>query len=221
MAVIKPKRTTTVGKVPTTTDLADGEVALNLADKKLFARNGASVVEIGASTASGPMNSAYTSGATGTLGTAEAQIASVTLNVKNAGSKVLLIARAGLTKDTGTTARTATLRIRAGTTNTDVQVGTDSKIASSTTASSAYAGVAAILGEHAPGAAGNVTYSLRGLVGAGASTVSGYELEAVELTGAKGDKGDPGAPLTGATAIAVVATLPSSPDASTIYMVTG
>jgi hypothetical protein len=35
----KPKRTTTVGNVPSTANLAAGEIAINLADKKLFVRD--------------------------------------------------------------------------------------------------------------------------------------------------------------------------------------
>ncbi len=39
MTIIKPKRTTTGGNVPTTTDLTNGEIAINLTDKKLFVRD--------------------------------------------------------------------------------------------------------------------------------------------------------------------------------------
>lgn len=171
----------------------------------------------GGSGASGPMNSAIATGTAKALGTTEAQVDSVTLNVTNATSKVLLLARASLQKDTGTTARTATLRVRAGTTNSDTQVGGDAVILSATTASSAYNGNAIVMGEHAPGATGNVTYSLRGLVGAGASTVSSYTLEAVELTGAKGDKGD--APWTQLTQAAYDAL--GTKDPATLYVIVG
>lgn len=174
----------------------------------------------GTSGTSAPMNTTFAAGTTGTLGTTEAQLASVTLNVSNASSKVLLIARASLTKDTGTTARTATLRVRAGTTNSDTQVGKDAVIYSPAVASAAYYGVAAIVGEHSPGATGNVTYSLRGLVGAGASTASNWELEAVELTGAQGPKGADGAPGAAGTPgapFAVVDSLPAAPDPDTYY----
>jgi hypothetical protein len=144
-------------------------------------------------TGSGPMNSAYANGTgANSLGTTEAQLGSVTINVTNSSSKVLVIARVSLTKDTGATARTATIRVRRGTTNSDTQVGRDSVVVSPATASAAYYGVAVVVGEDAPGTTGNVTYSVRGLVGAGAST-SAYELEAIELTGAKGEKGDTGA----------------------------
>lgn len=44
--VIKLKRSTTASAVPTTSDLADGEVAVNITDKKVFMRNGGSIVTV-------------------------------------------------------------------------------------------------------------------------------------------------------------------------------
>ena len=44
--VIKLKRTTTVSAVPTTSDLEDGEIAVNITDKKVFIRNGESIVTV-------------------------------------------------------------------------------------------------------------------------------------------------------------------------------
>ena len=44
--VIKLKRSTTASAVPTTSDLEDGEVAVNVTDKKVFMRNGASIVTV-------------------------------------------------------------------------------------------------------------------------------------------------------------------------------
>lgn len=44
--VIKLKRTTTATAVPTTNDLEDGEIAVNITDKKVFVRNGGSIVTI-------------------------------------------------------------------------------------------------------------------------------------------------------------------------------
>jgi hypothetical protein len=44
--VIKLKRTTTSSVVPTTSDLEDGEIAVNVADKKIYVRNGASIIEV-------------------------------------------------------------------------------------------------------------------------------------------------------------------------------
>ena len=43
---IKLKRSTTAAAVPTTSNLVDGEVALNIADKKLYARNGSNIIEV-------------------------------------------------------------------------------------------------------------------------------------------------------------------------------
>ena len=44
--VIKLKRSTTASAVPTTGDLADGEIAVNITDKKVFMRNGDSIVTV-------------------------------------------------------------------------------------------------------------------------------------------------------------------------------
>ena len=43
---IKLKRSTTVAVVPSTSDLTDGEVALNIADRKLYVNNSGTVVEV-------------------------------------------------------------------------------------------------------------------------------------------------------------------------------
>jgi hypothetical protein len=45
--VFKPKRSSTASSVPTTSDLADGELAVNSSDQKIYLRDGASVVEVG------------------------------------------------------------------------------------------------------------------------------------------------------------------------------
>ena len=45
--VFKPKRSSTASSVPTTSNLADGELAVNSADQKIYLRDGASVVEVG------------------------------------------------------------------------------------------------------------------------------------------------------------------------------
>ena len=44
--VIKLKRSNTASSVPTTSDLADGEVALNTADKKIYVRNGSNIIAV-------------------------------------------------------------------------------------------------------------------------------------------------------------------------------
>lgn len=43
---IKPRRTATAGKVPTTSDIADGELCVNTADAKTYIRAGSSIVSL-------------------------------------------------------------------------------------------------------------------------------------------------------------------------------
>ena len=51
--VIKLKRSTVADRVPTTSDLVDGEVAINIADKKIYVNNGGTITEISDQTGSG------------------------------------------------------------------------------------------------------------------------------------------------------------------------
>lgn len=51
--IIKPKRTSVSGNNPTTSNLASGEIAVNMADKRIFINNGTSIVQIGAGFLSG------------------------------------------------------------------------------------------------------------------------------------------------------------------------
>ena len=44
--VIKLKRSTTASAVPTTSDLEDGEVAVNITDKVVYMRSGGSIVTV-------------------------------------------------------------------------------------------------------------------------------------------------------------------------------
>ena len=44
--IIKLKRSTTASAVPTTNDLEDGEIAVNITDKKVFVRNGGSIITV-------------------------------------------------------------------------------------------------------------------------------------------------------------------------------
>ena len=46
--IIKPKRSSVAGKVPTTSDIVSGEIAINSTDLKFYTNNGTSVVQIGA-----------------------------------------------------------------------------------------------------------------------------------------------------------------------------
>ena len=46
-SVIKIKRSNVAGKVPTTSDIATGELALNTKDQKLYSSNGSAIFELG------------------------------------------------------------------------------------------------------------------------------------------------------------------------------
>jgi len=50
---LKPKRSSTASLVPTTSNLASGELGVNMADKKIYINNGTAVVQIGAGNLSG------------------------------------------------------------------------------------------------------------------------------------------------------------------------
>jgi len=45
--IFKPKRSSTASSVPTISNLADGELAVNTADQKIYVRSGASIVTVG------------------------------------------------------------------------------------------------------------------------------------------------------------------------------
>ena len=46
--IIKPKRSTVAGKVPTTSDIVNGEIAINSTDQKVYTNAGGTVTQIGA-----------------------------------------------------------------------------------------------------------------------------------------------------------------------------
>ena len=59
-STIKIKRSSVAGKIPTTSDIAVGELAINVKDQKLYSSNGISVFEIGAGTGGGTGSSGFT-----------------------------------------------------------------------------------------------------------------------------------------------------------------
>jgi hypothetical protein len=64
--VIKPKRTTSSGNVPTTSEITNGEIAVNLADKKLYVRDtGTNILELTTRTVSALDDTTITSVANG------------------------------------------------------------------------------------------------------------------------------------------------------------
>lgn len=132
------------------------------------------------------------------LSTTEVQLASVSITPASTSAKILLTARLDVTKDTGTTVRVTTARVRRGTSNSDTQVGVDSQARSLNVASTSY-GPAVVMGVDSPGVTTAVTYTLRALVDANtASTATRWELSAVEIN-AKGETGAQGPAGAGVT----------------------
>ena len=58
-SVIKIKRTSVSGNLPTTSNLSTGELALNIPDKRLYTSNSSAVLEIGSNPSTLSVNSAY------------------------------------------------------------------------------------------------------------------------------------------------------------------
>jgi hypothetical protein len=54
--IIKLKRSTTASTVPTTANLEDGEIAVNVTDKKLYVRNGETIIEVANNVAGGAVD---------------------------------------------------------------------------------------------------------------------------------------------------------------------
>jgi hypothetical protein len=126
-------------------------------------------------------NYGHASGAPNTLlSTSEVKIGQVTITPSHANAKIKLEARCDLTKDSGTTIREATIAIRRGDSNNAEQVGQFCRVRSQNVASTIY-GPAVIFEVDSPGTAEQVTYTLRGLVGAGNSTATRATLTATEI----------------------------------------
>jgi len=61
VAVLKPKKSETASAVPTTSDLAVGEICMNVADKKIYTRKSDdSIVVVASTTAAGVSAAAAT-----------------------------------------------------------------------------------------------------------------------------------------------------------------
>ena len=127
------------------------------------------------------MNVATANGAPATsLSSAETQIQTVTITPTSSSAKILILARVDIKKDVGTTVRTATTRVRRGTTNTDPIVSQTSITRSANVASSDPNGPAIILAVDSPATTSATTYRLSGQVDAGNETAERYEITAIE-----------------------------------------
>ncbi len=74
--IIKPKRSGTSSAVPTTSDLADGEIAINSADQKIYIRSSSSIINLGTGTTASASELNILDGAT--ISTAELNAAAST-----------------------------------------------------------------------------------------------------------------------------------------------
>lgn len=139
---------------------------------------------------SGNMNQNFSSGTGGTsIGTSETSIGTVTITPQSTSSAILITARMVATKDSGTTVRTITARIKRSST----QIGLDCEIRSQGVATSRYgpAVITAIDSTH--GTTSAITYTLYALCSsAAASTSDDWEITVVELMGAQGAAGNNG-----------------------------
>lgn len=127
-------------------------------------------------------NFAHLSGAPNTLlSNVETRIGTaITIRPSHVNAKIKLEARVDLGKDLGVTIREATIAIRRGDSNVADMVGQRCIVRSQNLASTAY-GPAVIFEVDSPNTTDEVTYTLRGLVGLGNSTVERATLTATEL----------------------------------------
>ena len=78
--IIKPKRSGSATSVPTTGDLADGEIAINTADQKIYARSSSSIVNLGTGTTASAAELNIMDGGTSATSTTVADADRVVLN---------------------------------------------------------------------------------------------------------------------------------------------
>ena len=102
MAVIKPKRSGTASSVPTTSDLADGEFAINTADQKIYIRSGTNIVEVGNVSGAGAVSEAFKTIAVSGQSNVVADSATDTLTVSGTGLVAVTTTAGTDTIDIGT-----------------------------------------------------------------------------------------------------------------------
>jgi hypothetical protein len=100
MAVIKPKRSGTSSSVPTTSNLVDGEFAINTADQKIYMRSGSSIVEVG--NVSGAVSEAFKTISVSGQSDVVAEIATDTLTLSGSGLVAISTTAGTDTIDVGT-----------------------------------------------------------------------------------------------------------------------
>ena len=128
MAVIKPKRSGTASSVPTTSDLADGEFAINTADQKIYIRSGTNIVEVGNVSGSGAVSEAFKTIAVSGQSNVVADSATDTLNVSGTGLVSVTTTAGTDTIDIGTASAAQISFTKADGTTSDIDLQTSGKI---------------------------------------------------------------------------------------------
>jgi hypothetical protein len=124
-----------------------------------------------------------------TITNSETLIGSVTITPTDSSSAIVLIARADIVKDSGTTRRTVTVRIKRGST----QIGEDSVVYSQNIASTQFGPAVVVARDASHGVTTAVQYDIYAVASAASSAVSGaWEIIAQEQRGPKGDTGAAG-----------------------------
>lgn len=127
MAVIKPKRSGTASSVPTTSDLADGEFAINTADQKIYIRSGTNIVEVG-NVSAGSVTEAFKTIAVSGQSNVVADSATDTLNVSGTGLVSVTTTAGTDTIDIGTPSTAQISFTKADGTSSDIDLQTSGKI---------------------------------------------------------------------------------------------
>tara|TARA_Y100001963_G_C6592510_1_gene358612 strand:+ start:64 stop:522 length:459 start_codon:yes stop_codon:yes gene_type:complete len=127
MAVIKPKRSGTASSVPTTSDLADGEFAINTADQKIYIRSGTNIVEVG-NVSGGSVTEAFKNIAVSGQSNIVADSATDTLTVSGTGLVSVTTTAGTDTIDIGTASAAQISFTKADGTSSDIDLQTSGKI---------------------------------------------------------------------------------------------
>lgn len=117
--IIKPKRSNTASTVPTTGQLASGELAVNMADKKVYINNGTAVVQVGAGNLSGLADTNISSPTNGQ----GLSYDSSTAKWVNSNAGTGTVTSVGITAGTGVTVSNSPI-----TTSGDIAVGLSTKL---------------------------------------------------------------------------------------------
>lgn len=136
----------------------------------------------------GAVNQNSNSGGSVSVTTSETSIGTVTITPSSTTARIFVIATAAFTKDTGTTVRTAKIRVK---NNSSVQIGQDGQGTSANIASNPY-GCSSVIASEVPGSTSTQTYTLYGQVTGVTQNTLNWSIQVFEMPPG-GEKGDTGA----------------------------